>query len=370
MASRFGLRALLLGLLGGIGAVAPATAWDANKASSNLMVPALSDAELALRKITRVGMGELQLPTGQVVVADPLVTPERAPLERRIAPGSYPVMLYQAHGRNALAVLRIAPGEAVRWEIATIAGQDAATLKDGDIFGYPVDAGTGSFMDKSAYPLMLEREKREIAKGATDFNYYDHVLADEYEDFVMHRPLPDSPVNVAVFSSGWGDGFYASFWGLDAAGRPLILLTDFQVLENGDARTAYERDNAAAIAAIPQAEQSAVRDAYAAIQRDDLDALAALLKRGAVRPDSYVEETGFTLTLETIRHLKPKALELLIRHGASRDIPAGMLEPELRTYPDYARRMMNSIGPGGGIRDQLGEVAGRWDAGQIPTDSR
>lgn len=215
---------------------APAHAWDATKASTNLAVPALAESELAMRKIKRVELGILELPTGEIVVADPLVTPEREPLSRKVAPGKYPVTVYEAHGRVTLALLRIAPGNPVTWELATIPGQDISTLKDDEIFGYPVDAGTGSFMDKAAWPLMQERERREIAAGVKDFNYYDSVLAAEYDEYVMHRPIPESPVNVAVFHSGWGDGFYASFWGLDVEGKPLVLMTDFQVLENADAR--------------------------------------------------------------------------------------------------------------------------------------
>ncbi len=41
---------------------------------------------------------------------------------------------------------------------------------------------------------------------------------------------------MAIFWSGWGDGFYPVFWGLDKDGRPLVLLTDFQVTENADGR--------------------------------------------------------------------------------------------------------------------------------------
>lgn len=214
--------------------------FDVHNASTNLGVPALSAAELAARNITLQPMGDLEVPTGAIVIADPLVTPQRDPLERRIAPGRYPVLLFQAQGRNALAMLRIAPGNPARWELATLAGQDVSTLKPDEIFGYPVDAGTGSFFDRAAWPLIQEREKREQAANAGYSNYYDDILAPDYPgekagEYVMHRPLPENPINVAVFSSGWGDGFYASFWGLDAAGKPLVLLTDFGVLENGEA---------------------------------------------------------------------------------------------------------------------------------------
>lgn len=346
----------------------PAHAWDAEKSSSNLGVPALSAAELATRKITPVAMGLLEVPTGAIVVADPLVTPDRDALERRIKPGRYPVVLYQAQGSNALAMLRIAPGNPVRWELATLAGQDVSTLKDDEIFGYPVDAGTGSFFDKTAWPLMEEREKREIAAGAQNFNYYDDVLAKDYPgeasgEYVMHRPLPENPLNVAVFSSGGGDGFYASYWGLDAAGEPLVLLTDFQMVENGDARNDYERANAAALAALTPEQNAAIAAAQRAIRDDDLTRLEQLLKDG-LSPDSYVVESGLTLPFEAIRYLKPKALELLARRGAKREFPEGMVM-DVKTYPDYARRMAASIDPDSQAAKDFIEVARRWDAGEL-----
>jgi hypothetical protein len=35
---------------------------------------------------------------------------------------------------------------------------------------------------------------------------------------------------VVAFSSGYGDGVYASYWGLDAGGAPAVLCLDFEVL--------------------------------------------------------------------------------------------------------------------------------------------
>jgi len=35
--------------------------------------------------------------------------------------------------------------------------------------------------------------------------------------------------NVITFSSGWGDGGYASFWGYDALGDLTCLVTDFNL---------------------------------------------------------------------------------------------------------------------------------------------
>ncbi len=210
--------------------------WDPTRASSNLDVFDLSDAELAERQITVTPMGNLELPTGEIIACDPLVTgTDRPALSRKIKPGHYPVSLLETQGRVAAAVLRFRAGTPVRWELATLPDQDTSTLKNDEAFGYPVDTGLGSFMDKTAMVLMSQQQDKLEAKQ----NYYDDVLAVEFEsnqDRLMHHPVAGNPLNIAMFSSGWGDGIYSSFWGLDAAGTPLLLMTDFDVLENADGR--------------------------------------------------------------------------------------------------------------------------------------
>lgn len=39
--------------------------------------------------------------------------------------------------------------------------------------------------------------------------------------------------DIAVFSSGWGDGFYFGHWGFDAEGCPCALVTDFGLFDAG-----------------------------------------------------------------------------------------------------------------------------------------
>ena len=217
--------------------LATAAQWDPSQASSNLGIFALSDAQLEERKITVTPIGELELPTGEIIACDPLISDTEMPaLSRRVKPGRYPVSLLEAQGRVAISVLRFKPGTPVRWELATVPGQDASTLKGDEIFGYPVDAGLGSFMDKTAMALMSGEQDKLKAEQ----NYYDDVLAAEFapnqDRFVMHHPVAGNPLNIAMFWSGWGDGFYPSFLGLDAAGEPLLLMTDFGVLENADGR--------------------------------------------------------------------------------------------------------------------------------------
>lgn len=221
--------------------VSASAGWDVSKASSNFELVTLGDGELSGRSINVIHMGNVELTSGRIVAADPLAQPDRPALARTVAPGEYPVTLYQAFGRIAAASMRFAEGRPDRWELAVLPGQDPATLKDDEIFGYPVDAGVGCYMDAQTLALIDERQAQvQAQKPGADINYYDDVLAADLDAnksiYALHRPVAGKKGNVAVFWSGWGDGFYPVFWGLDRDGHALVLLTDFGVIENADGR--------------------------------------------------------------------------------------------------------------------------------------
>ncbi|MBB2717296.1 UNVERIFIED_ORG: hypothetical protein GGE64_003291 [Rhizobium etli] len=221
--------------------VSASAGWDVSKASSNFELVTLGDGELSGRSINVIHMGNVELTSGRIVAADPLAQPDRPALARTVAPGEYPVTLYQAFGRIAPASMRFAEGRPDRWELAVLPGQDPATLKDDEIFGYPVDAGVGCYMDAQTLALIDERQAQvQAQKPGADINYYDDVLAADLDAnksiYALHRPVAGKKGNVAVFWSGWGDGFYPVFWGLDRDGHALVLLTDFGVIENADGR--------------------------------------------------------------------------------------------------------------------------------------
>jgi len=218
-----------------------ALAFDVNKVSSHFDLVSLSDAELSARSIKTVDMGNVELTSGRIVAADPLAQPDRPALAKTVPVGEYPVRLYEAFGPVAAASMRLAEGKPDHWKLATIPGQDVGTLKDDEIFGYPVDAGLGSYMDADTLDLIDQREQLvQAQKPGSDVNYYDDVVASELDAnngvYALHRPVAGRKGNVAIFWSGWGDGFYPVFWGLDKDEHPLVLLTDFQVIENADGR--------------------------------------------------------------------------------------------------------------------------------------
>lgn len=105
-------------------------------------------------------------------------------------------------------------------------GQDTSALKEGHFFGYGVDSGTGCFIDLSAAKV-LELKMRENP------DYYEEIIAAMDRTYVSTWSWANIPLgkgNLVAFSSGFGDGGYASYWGLDAAGEISVVVTDFSVV--------------------------------------------------------------------------------------------------------------------------------------------
>lgn len=182
--------------------------------------------------ITTQSLGELFLPTGKIVANDPLCLYETAPFEKAVAPGKYPVTLYLLHFENdtrvAYAEIRFSNATPVSFETATRVGDDIATLAEDEFFGYGVDSGTGGFMD---YETCMEYDKMLRESEKYTWAEMDALLAESYVDTysTANICLPESEKNVIAFSSGYGDGAYPSFWGMDQNGQLCCLITDFDL---------------------------------------------------------------------------------------------------------------------------------------------
>lgn len=194
----------------------------------------------------RIGVftvGEADFPTGEVVIADPLVylgTKYQTILERQIPKGSYPVelsVLYsQTAGlRIAAARLKIKDEKAVSYKRG-----EAKVNEDGKrpFCFMGVDAGVACFTD-----LQVAREYddflRKWHEENPDKNHYDDYFAkyfaESYEkfpdvqreggDFIQWK-LPRGENRLIMFASGLGDGMYSGYWGENEKGEitELVIL--------------------------------------------------------------------------------------------------------------------------------------------------
>jgi Protein of unknown function (DUF4241) len=199
-------------------------------------------AALVSRKVRRIALGEIRLPTGRIVAVDPLTLfgAERS-FTTVVKPGTYPVHVYaQDTGggdiRIGLAELRFSDVKPSIWTMALTDGQDVSALKADELFGYGVDAGLGSFMSPETVAALVADMKRAEETIPNFSDYYTNVLAKDLDKPTPNAivyPVPSSPENkLAIFHSGWGDGFYPSYFGFDTDGQPVTLVTTFFVLED------------------------------------------------------------------------------------------------------------------------------------------
>ncbi len=198
-----------------------------------------------LRFLTR-NLGKLHLSTGRIVVSDPFTFFDEKPFVINIDKGSYDVILSIAriienydetkfrHERVAFAMLKFNENRPVRWEPALRENDDVSKSSEGTFFGYGVDSGTGCFMDIETqailndllfdeeykfFDFLVNKMLNNQSSGGNWLNY----------DF---EGLPEN--NLIAFSSGWGDGGYASYFGFDQDNQPACLVTDFKVVRDSD----------------------------------------------------------------------------------------------------------------------------------------
>lgn len=188
------------------------------------------DAKVGGWTLRRHDSGSLLLPTGRIVACDPsVISGEEEAFVRTVPPGSHPVSLVLAadaeQTRVAAAIVRFSDASPVSWE-------RARTVEDDDLemTGYGVDSATGCFLDSSALAI--------VATELEPTGQWDQLIeealevAPDDEWFSANVPVSQSPpTNAIAFSSGFGDGLYASWFGLDASGNAVCLLTDFEVVE-------------------------------------------------------------------------------------------------------------------------------------------
>lgn len=159
--------------------------------------------------------GELRLPSGRVIAADPSSLEfDAEPFTVVVAPGTYPVSISLAtflddarHSRVCATRLDVSDRPTVRWELALRDGQEPLDLGDREFFGFGVDAGMACLLDADA----IERMK-------------DVWLT--LDGLVEPRYRTIDAGAMVVWSSGWGDGTYPTWIGCDAAGSVTYLITD------------------------------------------------------------------------------------------------------------------------------------------------
>jgi hypothetical protein len=124
-------------------------------------------------------------------------------------------------------VLQLSDGPAVPWALALRPGERLTDLPPGHFYGHGVDSGNACFVDAVAIAGL---DSAMIGALYTDgvVGAYERAV---WRSRFVNVPIPGSrAANLITCSSGYGDGFYPSWWGINEIGVPCALATDFFVL--------------------------------------------------------------------------------------------------------------------------------------------
>ena len=184
--------------------------------------------------------GDLVLPSGRVVAGDAFLL-DGPPFTTTLPPGTHPVMLLHAMSGDfgsgvAAAMVRAGQTPVVRWEGAQVREMPAGS----DPFVYGVDGGTGSFTSPEAISR-LRSMPAESASALFDRLVDEYTRGGEYVQTATMTVDRASGLDIVTFTSGFGDGGYASWFGFDAAGKPVALLTSFDLIDDASRPTGSGR---------------------------------------------------------------------------------------------------------------------------------
>ncbi|ACN84415.1 DUF4241 domain-containing protein [Brachyspira hyodysenteriae] len=207
-----------------------------------------NDTELDILDI-----GEVNLSSGKIIACDPLAymyDDQVTPFIQTVKPDKYKVslLIIKDEERISIAKISFSDKEPKRYELAVTGEEDLSEVEEGEFFGYPVDAGMGCFCDYDAAKKYFEYENKLEEESGGDFdNRYDDLFSDLLEDNAKNNPkyqseygdwlnwnVPESDSNIVLFTSGYGDGYYPSYFAYDENDNICALYTIFIDLNDED----------------------------------------------------------------------------------------------------------------------------------------
>lgn len=132
---------------------------------------------------------------------------------------------------------------AVRFYEALVGNENLETLEEGDYFGFCVDAGLGCVCDEIIHRIYCDWDE-QWRKDNPDDNPYDGYFAALFkENYYLHPEyqraggdwlnwqVPGTEYHIPIFQSGFGDGTYPVYWGIDEGGEICQLVIQFIDIE-------------------------------------------------------------------------------------------------------------------------------------------
>ncbi len=187
-------------------------------------------------------VGKIHISSGKIVVSDSLISPDHSAFSQEFPKGDFPVFVHKERESNCIAYAEIVFDKNImahHWVLALCEDQNVKDLKDGEIFGFPVESGMGTFMDKDAQIALNKLEEELFHKKGVDFmgiyeEFFHSYFFDEkgaIDQFAVLKPYDHKKENIIAFETGYGEGFYASYIGYSKDNQPVKLISEFIEIE-------------------------------------------------------------------------------------------------------------------------------------------
>ena len=183
-------------------------------------------------------VGNIHISSGFIVASDPLISPDHSAFNQEFPKGDFQVLVHKERESNCIAYAESVFDKnqlAENWTLALCGDQNLEDLKEGEIFGYPVESGMGSFMDKDAQNALNNLEQDLFHKKGADFMgiyeefFHAHFFDEKgaIDQFAILKPYDKESENLVAFETGYGEGFYASYIGYSKDNQVVKLITEF-----------------------------------------------------------------------------------------------------------------------------------------------
>jgi len=203
------------------------------------------------KKIDHLELGSVSIPTGEILVRDPLVYIQKdaEPYLIKVPTGEFPVTAAVVVpddsdcARYAAVKVQFTAYDAVRFEEALIGTEDLVDFNEGEFFGFNVDAGLGCVLDKETLIHFCAFQDKFHNENPGKNLYDDHfavLFAANYAENPIYQreagdwinwKIPGTDYHIPFFQSGFGDGTYPVYYGFDIEGNVCSLIIQFIDIE-------------------------------------------------------------------------------------------------------------------------------------------
>ncbi|WP_394665511.1 DUF4241 domain-containing protein [uncultured Chryseobacterium sp.] len=198
--------------------------------------------EIAGQPLETMEIGNVSLPSGKIVVRDPLVNlnANQSPYFIQAPQGNFPVTVAVVKSedwgdRYAVVKVEFAKEKPIIYREALVGIEELEDVSEDDFFGFEVDVGLGCIADAEVLPFV-----DKFFDEADIDNVYDDYFADLFEQSYQENPknqrdegdwinwkVPNTEYRIPMFASGFGDGIYPVYFAYDANGNICGLYIQF-----------------------------------------------------------------------------------------------------------------------------------------------